>query len=53
MTSNIPPETVSNHVDLAMLAEEEAWNELKKVRAQLTLASIKKSMARVLREKEQ
>ena len=53
MTSNTPPETVNNPVDLAKLAQEEAWSELKKVRAQLTLTSIKKSMARVLREKEE
>ena len=44
---------MNNPVDLAKLAQEEAWSELKKVRAQLTLTSIKKSMARVLREKEE
>lgn len=39
------------HVDLARLAQEESWNDIKKVRSQLTLYSMKKSMTRVLKEK--
>jgi hypothetical protein len=53
MNSNSADPVEPVHVDLARLAQEEAWSDIKKVRSQLTLYSIKKSMARVLKEKEQ
>jgi hypothetical protein len=54
MTSNNPSDVLpANNVDLAALAQEQAWNDIKKTRAQITLLSLKKSMARVLREKEE
>ena len=37
---------------MAELARQQEWNEIKKLRAQIALVSVKRAMARVLREKE-
>jgi hypothetical protein len=50
-SSDKPEEQSRPHIDLPQLAKDEAWSDIKKVRAQLTLYSMKKSMSRVLKEK--
>ncbi len=46
------PESGVAKVELAALAKEEGWNEVKQLRAKIAVVSLRKSMERVLREKE-
>ncbi len=45
------PDLISD-IDIHQLAIKQQWNDLKKVRAQIALSSVKKAMKRVIIQKE-